>query len=43
LPGFIDDFNKSPNVPPLMSNPQKCTAENIKELFDASYSGKGLI
>jgi acetaldehyde dehydrogenase/alcohol dehydrogenase len=42
LPGFIDDFQKSPNVPPLMSNPQKCTAENIKELFDASYSGKGL-
>ncbi len=39
LPGFIEKFKLNPNLPPLISNPQTCTPENMKELFIATYSG----
>lgn len=41
LPGFITKFNQNPNLPPLVSNPQKCTAENIKALYNTTYYGQG--
>ncbi|MBN1191290.1 MAG: iron-containing alcohol dehydrogenase [Dehalococcoidales bacterium] len=39
LPGFIEKFKMNPNLPPLVSNPETCTPENIRELFLATYSG----
>jgi acetaldehyde dehydrogenase / alcohol dehydrogenase len=39
LPGFIAKFNNNPNLPPLISNPQKCTAENMTDLYNKTYYG----
>ncbi len=39
LPDFINKFNGNPNLPPLISNPEKCTTENMRELFKATYFG----
>jgi alcohol dehydrogenase class IV len=39
LPDFIEKFKMNPNLPPLISNPRKCTPENMRELFLATYSG----
>ncbi len=39
LPDMIADFNKNPMLPPLVSNPQNCTVENMEKLFKDSYYG----
>jgi alcohol dehydrogenase class IV len=41
LPAFMDDFNRAPSVPPIMSNPQKCTVENMKALYQEICFEKG--
>jgi len=33
LPDMIADFNKNPMLPPLVSNPQKCTVENMEKFW----------
>jgi len=39
LPDMMADFNENPMPPPLISNPQKCTTENMEKLFTATYYG----
>jgi acetaldehyde dehydrogenase/alcohol dehydrogenase len=39
LPDFVAKFNYNPNLPPLISNPEKCTSDNMKRLYEATYSG----
>ena len=43
LPSFLNDFTKAPMVPPILSNPQKCTVENMKVLYNEICFDKGTL
>jgi acetaldehyde dehydrogenase/alcohol dehydrogenase len=43
LPHLIKDFNRAPMTPPILSNPQKCTEENMKALYNEMCFDTGIL